>query len=108
MSDEPQGVYGFDYRRAKTSRDPGRPTVTAKPLADVSRQAVEVLVRELGVVDTVRFLGQLNKAFADYTAERAALLDKTAIEEIIAEIRASAKTTAEPGGPGQGTEGRGN
>ena len=33
-------------------------SMTIRPLAQVSQQAQEILIREMGVVDTLRFLGQ--------------------------------------------------
>ena len=41
-----------------------------RPLADVDRRAREVLTRELGIVDTLRFLGQFRTGSGDYTSER--------------------------------------
>lgn len=42
-----------------------------KPIAEIDRQAREILARKLGIVDTLRFLGQFRAGSGDYTAERA-------------------------------------
>ena len=48
-------------------------TVKNKPLAEVSQRAIEVLCRELGAVDTIRFINQFTTGHGDYTSERDAL-----------------------------------
>ena len=47
--------------------------VKNKPLAEVSQRAIEILCRELGAVDTVRFINQFTTGHGDYTMERDAL-----------------------------------
>jgi hypothetical protein len=63
-------------------------TAQTKPLAEVTRRAIEVLSRELGAADTLRFVGQFTNGFGDYTAERDALFGQTTLDQIIAEIKA--------------------
>src|SRR5258708_4207293 len=41
-----------------------------KPLSEVTQQALAVLIKEIGVVNTVRFLNQFTMGYGDYTAER--------------------------------------
>ena len=61
-------------------------TVKPKPLAEVSHRAIEVLCRELGAADTVRFLNQFTTGHGDYTAERDTLFVGETLDEIIAGI----------------------
>jgi hypothetical protein len=61
--------------------------VSNKPLAEVSRRAIEVLCRELGAVDTVRFLNQFTTGHGDYTAERDTLFAGETLDQIIADIK---------------------
>lgn len=63
-------------------------TVQPKPLAEVTRQAIEVLARELGAADAARFVNQFSTGYGDYTAERDALFGQKTLEEIVAEIKA--------------------
>ncbi|HKI35440.1 MAG TPA: hypothetical protein VKA46_26520 [Gemmataceae bacterium] len=63
-------------------------TVQTKPLADVTRRAIEVLTRELGTADTLRFVNQFTMGLGDYTAEREHLLGEESLEQIIAAIKA--------------------
>ena len=61
---------------------------TIRPLADVNRQATEILIREMGVVDTLRFLSQFSAGSGDYTKERGQWLDNLSLEQIVSQIKA--------------------
>ena len=58
-----------------------------RPIAEIYRQAREILTRDLGVVDTLRFLGQFRSGSGDYTAERGEWLDDLSLDEILSEIK---------------------
>jgi hypothetical protein len=58
-----------------------------RPIAEVDRRAREILTRDLGIVDTLRFLGQFRAGSGDYTAERGTWLDDLSLETIVSEIR---------------------
>lgn len=62
-------------------------SVAARPLAETTHRAIAVLSRELGIVETVRFLTQFGTGFGDYTRERDALLRGLTMGEILSEIR---------------------
>jgi len=62
-------------------------TVKNKPLAEVSQRAIEVLCRELGTVDTIRFLNQFSTGHGDYTSERDTLFAGETLDEIVAGIK---------------------
>jgi hypothetical protein len=61
--------------------------VQTKPLAEVTQTAIRVLCREIGLVDTMRFVGQFTVGYGDYTAERDALFADMTLEDMIAEIK---------------------
>jgi hypothetical protein len=63
-------------------------SVTIRTLAEVNQKATEILVREMGVVDTQRFLSQFRVGSGDYTAERGQWLDDLSLQNIAAEIKA--------------------
>jgi hypothetical protein len=63
--------------------------VEAKPLAEVTSRAIEVLCRELGPVDAIRFINQFKTGYGNYTAERDALFDGVILNQIISEIKQS-------------------
>jgi hypothetical protein len=48
--------------------------IPTKPF-EVTQQALAVLIKEIGVVNTVRFLNQFTTGYGDYTAERDTLDD---------------------------------
>ncbi len=63
-------------------------TVPTRPLADVTRLALQVLTRELGATDTLRFVNQFTTGLGDYTAEREHLFGEQTLEQILAAIKA--------------------
>ena len=58
-----------------------------RPIAEIDRRAREVLTRDLGIVDTLRFLGQFRTGSGDYTAERGEWLDDLSLEDIVSGIK---------------------
>jgi len=58
-----------------------------RPIAEIDRRAREILTRDLGIVDTLRFLGQFRSGSGDYTAERGKWLDDLTLDEIVSEIK---------------------
>lgn len=65
-------------------------TVQTKPLAEITRRAIEVLTRELGAADTLRFVNQFTTGLGDYTAEREHLFAEETLEQILDAIKAKA------------------
>ena len=61
-----------------------------KPLAEITQRAIEVLTRELGTADTLRFINQFTNGFGDYTAERDSLVGQETLDQITAAIRGTA------------------
>mgnify|MGYP000487920778 CR=1 FL=1 len=64
--------------------------VKTKPLADLSHEAIEILIREMGVPDTLRFMNQFTTGRGNYTEDREALLKGVTLEQILADIKADA------------------
>ena len=63
-------------------------TIPARPLTEITNQALHVLTKEIGVADTMRFLGQFSTGTGNYTEERATLFDHLSLDEVLSEIRA--------------------
>ena len=63
-------------------------SATIRPLAEVNQKATEILVREMGVVDTQRFLSQFRVGCGDYATERGQWLDDLPLKQIVSEIKA--------------------
>jgi len=66
-------------------------TVELKPLNEINERAIDLLTRELGVADTLRFMMQFSSGAGNYTEEREALFGELTLEEIVKEIRESQK-----------------
>ena len=59
-----------------------------KPVSEISRRATHILFKEMGVVDTIRFLNQFSVGRGDYTKERNTWLDDISMDDAIARIKA--------------------
>ncbi len=62
-------------------------TIQRPPLQELTQEAIRILYRELGVVETVRFLRQFTAGYGDYTAEREALFGKKSLDELLTAIK---------------------
>jgi len=58
-----------------------------KPLAEITQEAIRVLFREIGVVNTVRFINQYTTGYGNYTEERRELFANQTLDELIDEIK---------------------
>ncbi len=56
-------------------------------LSELNRRVFELLVRELGEAETMRFLSQLNRGSGNYTEERRELFADLTLQEIDEGIR---------------------
>ena len=63
-----------------------------QPLAELNQRATDALIREIGVVDTIRYLNQFRSGYGDYTAERERLFQGMAVKDIVSEIKARRQT----------------
>jgi hypothetical protein len=73
------------------------------PLAEVTHhRAIEILCRELGATDTMRFITQFTNGHSDYMAEQHALFAGETPDQIIADIK---QAKPRPRAPTGGIEG---
>jgi hypothetical protein len=63
-------------------------STTIRPLTEITEQATRILIREMGVVDVLRFLSQFRAGAGDYTKERGQWLDELSLEDIASGIKA--------------------
>jgi len=61
-------------------------TPQAQSMSDLNRNAIRLLIRELGVAPTLRFISQFSPGSGNYTEERHAWLDSLSIEDIKREM----------------------
>jgi hypothetical protein len=64
-------------------------------LAQITAEAMRILYREIGIVDTLRFINQYTAGYGDYTAQREELFAGMTLDNIVSEINVSRK----PGRP---------
>ena len=62
-------------------------TIQTKPLSEITRHAIDLLSKEMGIVDTVRFLNQFTTGYGDYTEERKALFKDLTLDEILTAMK---------------------
>nr|VFK11344.1 MAG: hypothetical protein BECKLPF1236A_GA0070988_1005217 [Candidatus Kentron sp. LPFa]VFK29952.1 MAG: hypothetical protein BECKLPF1236C_GA0070990_100995 [Candidatus Kentron sp. LPFa] len=67
-------------------------------MAEINRKAETLLIRELGVADTLRFLNRFDHGEGDYTAERHQWLDDLSLDDIRRDIEENADTARRPHG----------
>jgi hypothetical protein len=53
------------------------------PLAELTTLAIRTLIREVGVVNTARFLRQFSQGAGNYTLERDQIFANLSIDEIV-------------------------
>ena len=67
-------------------------TVTdTTPLVEITEKALEVLIRELGPVKTLRFVGQFTAGYGNYTEEREKMFADQTLDDIVSEIKRQRK-----------------
>lgn len=65
------------------------------PLAQLTQHAIHVLTREMGVVNTMRFLNQFVTGSGNYTQERDTLFQDVSLDDVLSQIRKSSAGSAE-------------
>jgi len=69
-------------------------TTHVQPISDVTHRGTNALIKEIGVVDTIRFLNQFRVGSGNYTMERDKLFEGLSVKDIISEIKAQRKPVA--------------
>jgi hypothetical protein len=58
-------------------------TTETQPLSQITRQAIELLSKEIGIANTIRFLSQFSTGYGNYTEERDAMFKDLTLDEIL-------------------------
>ena len=61
--------------------------MTIKPIVQIQHEGVSALMKELGPVDTARFIRSFFPGSGDYTSERRGMFNKS-IDELVTEMKA--------------------
>ncbi len=51
------------------------------------QQAIHILIKEVSVADTIRFISQFSTGYGNYTEEREELFRDVSLDEIITQIK---------------------
>jgi hypothetical protein len=62
-------------------------SVQVKPLSEITRYAIDLLSKEMGIVDTVRFLNQFTTGYGNYTEDREDLFKDLTLDEILVKMK---------------------
>ncbi|MGB3402042.1 MAG: hypothetical protein WBA77_05070 [Microcoleaceae cyanobacterium] len=54
-----------------------------KSLNEITQQAIQVLSKEIGIANTVRFLNQFSAGYGNYTEERESLFKDLTLDDIL-------------------------
>jgi hypothetical protein len=68
--------------------------LNVNPMFEVNKKATHILFKQMGVVDTIRFLNQFSLGSGNYTEERKQWLDNLTIEDIVSDIKAQRNNIA--------------
>lgn len=66
-----------------------------KPLNEVNHQAIRLLSEQIGIVDTLRFVGQFTTGHGNYVEERDALFGRLTLDEIVSVVEVK-RTSSRP------------
>lgn len=61
--------------------------LTQQSLYEINHRAISVLCREIGIVNTLRFIRQFSTGYGNYTEEREAFFKEKSLEDILSEIK---------------------
>jgi hypothetical protein len=62
-------------------------TVQEKALSEITKEALEVLSKEIGIANTIRFINQFTTGYGNYTQEREQIFKDMTLDEILNEIK---------------------
>lgn len=62
-------------------------TQQLKPLTEITHEAFRVLCKEVGIVNTIRFINQFTTGYGNYTEEREQLFGDLSLSEAVSEIK---------------------
>jgi hypothetical protein len=61
-------------------------TAQTVPLQELTVSTIKLLCREIGVVNTARFLNQFMVGYGDYTGEREQIIGHLTVDDVVSEI----------------------
>jgi hypothetical protein len=62
-------------------------SILITPLEDVRKRGYQILSKELGAFDFIRFIQQSSSGYGDYTKDKSKILSEISIDEIYNKIK---------------------
>ena len=62
-------------------------SIQLQTMQQLTKRAEDALIKELGIVDTLRYLSQFRSGIGNYTDERQQLFAGMSVKEIVREIK---------------------
>ncbi len=62
-------------------------SVQPKPLSQITQEAIALLMKEIGIANTLRFLNQFSPGYGNYTEEREAQFKDLTLDELLQQMR---------------------
>jgi len=62
-------------------------SVYIKPLTKINHQAIRILYKEIGIVNTIQFINQFTTGYGNYTEEREQMFGEVTLKDIVADIK---------------------
>lgn len=67
--------------------------IDTRPLMEINRDAIRILSKEIGVVDTIRFVNQFTTGYGNYTEERERQFGDLSLDGIFSAMKQARKKT---------------
>jgi hypothetical protein len=69
--------------------------IETRPLAEITQDALRILSREMGIVNTLRFVSQFTVGYGNYTEEREQLFADMTLDDMVSEIKRRRSQTSQ-------------
>ncbi|QQS48111.1 MAG: hypothetical protein IPM66_05545 [Acidobacteriota bacterium] len=66
-------------------------TVEVKPLVEITHEAISLLCKNIGIVNTIRFINQFTTGHGNYAEERREIYKDMTLDEIVSEMEKDRK-----------------
>lgn len=74
-------------------------TLSSMSPAELTQTAIHLLTREMGIVNTARFINQFTIGYGNYTVDRYGLFEHLTIDDIASAIQHKRATQNNPANP---------
>ncbi len=58
----------------------------SQSLQEITKKAIKILSKEMGIADTIRFLNQFSSGYGNYTEERGEMFKDLTLDDILEEM----------------------